>query len=122
MTPRSPIVFGDADGRPSQPATFKQAHGPAKPGQYLYVAGSGVEEAVEAGVLEIGYRPHGGRAVQHASKPTPKPASPEFYVATGRNRWVGFKTRPAAERYAKTIDAEVLTKDEVLAANLKTKD
>jgi len=119
-SPRNPILFGQADGRPAQPATLLKEHSGGEVGQYLYVSGVGVEKAVSDGIVQLGYAAGGG-AAKRLARPVPKAATaPEHYVATGRNKWVGFHRKTAAERYAKSIGAVVLTHDEVLKANLKT--
>lgn len=110
-TSAKPIIFGDPDGGPAQPATFLKDHPNAKAGQYKYVSGTGVQDAVDAGDIAIGYKPNPPRAPRQIPALS---SAPDWYVKTGNNRWVGFKTKPAAERYAKTVNGVVVTRDEVL--------
>lgn len=111
-TAKHPIVLGEPDGRPSQVATFLVDHAAGKVGQYRYVAGDGVEPALEDGTIVLGYIPGvGKRALKPAEKPAPVP---QWYVLIGKNRWIGFKTKSAADRYALIRGGEVATRDDVL--------
>jgi len=113
--PGNPIVLGEPNGQAAQPATFLVDHPNAKNGQYRCVSGDGVSQAVVDGLITLGYETRGGAAsVGRRPKATDKSA-PSFYVKTARNRWVGFHSRPAAERYATTVGAIVQTRNEVLA-------
>lgn len=81
-------------------------------GAPVYVSGDGVEQAVEDGKITLQYKP---RAV--APRPRARKTNdtvPPFYVKTGRNKWVGFKSKAAAERYATSVSGTVLTREEVL--------
>lgn len=110
-TSRNPIVLGDPNGQPSQPATFNIKHPNADVGQYKYVSGDGIQAAVENGDISIGYQ----QAPARPARVVPSNAdAPDWYVRVGNNRWVGFKTRAAAERYAKTVNGTVATRDQVL--------
>jgi hypothetical protein len=108
-------VIGDADGGTAQPATFLvDAHG-ATTGQYKYVSGSGVDDAVAEGTIRLGYsQPTLRRAPQRVAA-----NDPEFYVPVGANKWVGFSSRAAAERYAATTGSAVKTRDDVLGGDAK---
>lgn len=111
--PKNPIVFGKADGRAPYTATFLVDHeAVAKKGQYRYVAGDGIEAAVEAGILAMGFE----QRPRSAPRARPVKSAPDYYVKTGNNKWVGFRSRESADRYAKARGETVLTKDEVLAA------
>jgi hypothetical protein len=106
-------VFGEKDGRAAQPATFLVNHPPVKAKDYKYVAGDGVEQAVEDGIIQIGY----GRQQTRKAKPAPVlKDSPVAYVRTGNNKWVGFKSVALAEQYARQVGGLVQSRDEVLAS------
>jgi hypothetical protein len=111
--PRNAIVLGEANDATPQPATFLVNHANAMAGHTKYVTGSGVEDAVADGTIRIGYvRPtQVSRSAKLASN---APDAPRWYVKTGSNKWVGFKVKAAADRYARTKDTIVLTRDEVL--------
>jgi len=113
--PRNAIVLGEANDSTAQPATFLVDYGNARAGQHKYVTGDGVDAAIADGTIQIGYRPQ-PNATPHRN-PIVK-ASPEWYVKTGKDKWVGFTSKPAADRYAKTVSSVVLTRDEVLAQQL----
>ena len=109
--PSNAIVFGAANDSTPQPATFLKNHAKSPAGKHKYVTGDGVEAAIADGTIQIGYR------TQPVTTPHRKPAvkaSPEWYVKTGGEKWVGFASKPAADRYAKTVGSVVLTRDEVL--------
>ena len=108
-TPKLPIVFGSPDSRPAQPATFLVDHPPVKAGEYKYVGGDGVEQAVEDQVIQIGY----GRPVRSATVPR-LAESPAVYVKIGSNKWVGFKSQALAEQYAASVGGIVQTREQVL--------
>jgi hypothetical protein len=110
-TSQNAIVLGDANGEPAQPATFLTAHPNAAVGDYKYVTGTGVTAAVDAGDIRLGYQQYPTSTT--APAPTLSP-TPEWYVQTGVKRWIGFRTRAAAERYARTISGTVITREEVL--------
>lgn len=110
-TPKNPVVFGAPDGRAAQPATFLVDQPGVIAGSYKYVAGDGVEQAVEDEIIQIGY----GRPKNAKAAPVLKD-SPVAYVKTGSNRWVGFKSVALAERYAKQVGGVVQSRDEVLAS------
>jgi len=113
--PQNPILFGNKDNRPAQPATLLVGLPHTPIDTYVYVSGDGVESAVEGGEIVLGYKPSG--AVKGTSRRKTSPSDPApFYVKTGRNKWYGFKVRAAAERYAKSVGAEVLTREEVVNA------
>lgn len=109
-TARNPILFGDADGRAPQVATFLMEYPPdASRGQYRYVAGAGVEQAIEDGIIVRGYANAPTAATQAAPKPPPS-----YYVVIGKNQWIGFHNREAAERYAKIRGATVETVETIV--------
>lgn len=111
-TPDNAIVLGDPDGSTAQPATFLVETDEVKKGKYKFVTGTGVDQAVEEGTIRLGFDQPTIRR-----KPRRNPADdPQFYVQTGRNKWVGFASESAAARYAKANSTEVLTRDQVLAA------
>lgn len=112
-TARSPIMLGDADGRPAQVATFLRAYDVAGEGEYRYVAGDGVEAAVDDGLIALGYIARASAAPKPAAPPV---LEPQWYVRIGNNRWLGFRTKGAAERYATIRDGVVLSRDEVMNA------
>ena len=104
-SPQNPILYGEPDGRPAQPVTIIAT------GLPVFAAGDGVEDAAASGELKIGI-------VEPAPAPAPRrrkvSATPEWYVQTGHNKWVGFKTRAAAERYANTTGGELAHRDDVV--------
>ena len=99
-SPATAIVIGEDDGSAPQPATFLQDYPPAKEGEYKYVKGDGVDQAVEDGVITLTY-------VQKLGSTYPYP-----YYVNGR----GFTSRSSAERYAGATGGTVQTRDELLAA------
>ena len=112
-TSTNPIILGEPDGRPAQAATFLQVHEQAQVGDYFFVAGSGVEAVVDAGVIVLGYAP--GGVVQPAPSTLPEPEpTPQWYVRIGRNRWVGVQSKVEAERYARATGGEVVAYDDVM--------
>lgn len=110
--PSNPIVFGEANDATPQPATFLQNYGRARAGHSRFVTGADVERAIEDGIIQIGYRPP--TAVRPVRPVRALASNPDWYVKTGNNKWVGFKAKPAADRYAKTTGGTVQTREEVL--------
>jgi len=112
VAPSNPIVFGEVNDATPQPATFLQNYGRARAGHSRFVTGADVDRAVADGIISVGY----DRATPvQAARPKPVlKSNPEWYVKTGNNKWVGFSSKPAADRYAKTIRSEVLTRADVL--------
>lgn len=109
-SPRNALVIGDANGKSAQPATFLVDTDQAPAGKYLYVTGDGVDAAVEAGTIALGYQP---RRAAKAAAPAREPSTPQWYVQIGRNRWRGFANKNAAERFAASVGETVKTRDEV---------
>lgn len=107
--PKNPIVIGTADGRAAQPVTFLKAYEGVKVGRPVFVTGDGVEGLVEDGTIRLGYQP----IVRPRPTRAPRSSAP-WYVQTRRNEWLGFQSRAAADRYALSIGANVLTREEVL--------
>ena len=114
-TTKSAIVLGNPDGRAAQPAVFQVDHkGIAKKGDPKFVTGTGVEQAVADGIITVGLRkpavtPRRGPAITRGGTVLP------YQVSIGTKKWVGFTTRAAAERYARTRGVEVQSKDDVIA-------
>ncbi len=119
-SPRNPILFGARTKEPARPATFLEPHGGKKVGEYGYVAGDGVDAAVEAGTIELGVAPV-PRLVPKA-KAAPADEAGTFYVSIGVNKWKAFRNRSSAVRFASIRGVPVLTQDEAIAQNLRTKD
>jgi len=113
--PRNPIILGESNDEPAQAVTFTVDYEvtsdlKVSAGEYRYVSGTGVDDAVEKGDLTRGFPQRQQRARQQ-QRPRP---TPRWYVESDRGSFVGFSSRPAADRYAKTTGKVVLTKDEVL--------
>ena len=108
--PKNPIVLGNPDNRPAQPATLLVDMGKMRAGRPVFVSGDGVEQAALDGQIRMGTTPL--PATQKAvTAPNPPPP---YYVQTEPTKYVGFKNIAAAERYAKTVGGTVFTRAEVL--------
>jgi hypothetical protein len=106
-------MLGEPDGRPAQVATFLQDYEGTGEGEYRYVAGDGVEAAVDDGLIALGYVPRRSAIPAPPKEPV---LEPQWYVRIGNNRWLGFRTKGAADRYAAIRDGVVLSREEVMNA------
>lgn len=113
-TSAKPIILGEPNGLPAQVATFLKEHdGVPSSAPYRYVSGDGVEQAVEDGLIALGWQVKKKRA---ARKPKDETPTPEYYVQIGRNRWVGFRSEQKAEVYAKATGGVVVKHDEIIGS------
>lgn len=112
-TQRNPIVFGAANSAPSEPAEFLVEHEHAAAGKTKFVTGTGVQAAVEEGLIKrAGYQPRAAKVKRVA----PTPVAHKWFVKIGRGNWKGHHSKQAAERMARVFGEPVLTYDEVLKA------
>lgn len=109
-SPNTPLVIGAIDGRPAQPVTLLEDIAPQKAGRYIYVTGDGVQQAIDDGRMVRGYDQKLRRAKQQSTS-----SKPPFYVQTAKDKWVGFRNKPAADLYAQSIGGVVITREELEA-------
>lgn len=110
-SPQNPLVIGKANGDTAQPATLLVDFGVNKADTFVYVSGDGVEQAITDEKIVAGYR------AQRRAQSAPKVAegTAPFYVKIGSGKYAGFKTLPAAERYASSVGSAVITREQLLA-------
>lgn len=106
-SPRTPLVIGAADDSPPQPVTLTDDIPPQKSGAFVYVTGDGVGQALEDGRLIPGYNPP-----KRATRISPS-GTPPFFVQTAPDKWVGFRNKPAADLYARSVGGTVITRAEL---------
>lgn len=113
-TARKPLVLGVANGEAAQTATVLKDFLGVKRNEYIYVSGTGVSDAVDSGLIKLGYKkPSGTARVIRERQVLAKDS--EWFVRVASGKWHGFRNLRAAERYAKIVGSEVVSRDQAVA-------